>query len=158
MRAVSGRPVDVLTETSWIGDRQLRGQVLDDALRNIDRTVQERAEKAYGAQLQRVAESVVVTPAGGNRDEVCVVEIEEACQLLRRRFAGEAAIVLGLYVGKKVNWHPFIVRGRGFDAGSEMDLLRMQSLKKAGCPKIFRENASGANRDDLPAEGELTTN
>jgi len=84
----------------------------DHALRYINRIAEKRTKEPDGAQLQSVAESIVVTAAGGNRAAIGVVEVEETCQLLRRWFANEAPIILGLFVGKEVHGHPFHAAGR----------------------------------------------
>jgi Helix-turn-helix domain of resolvase/Resolvase, N terminal domain len=110
MLTVGSCPVGVLAHAAWIGDGELRGQMPEDALRHVDWVAEERAEEPDGAQLQGVAQTVLITAARDDGVEIGVVEVKEARQLLRRRFAGEAPIVLGLFVGKKVNWHPSMLR------------------------------------------------
>jgi hypothetical protein len=112
MFAVGGCPIGVQADAVWIGDGELRGQMPEDALRHVDWVAEERAKESDGAQLQGVAQAVVITPARGDGVEISVIEVEEACQLLRRRFAGETPIVLGLFVGKEVNGHPSMLPNR----------------------------------------------
>src|SRR5206468_2639923 len=110
MFAVGGCPVGVLAHAARIVDGESRGQMSNDALRHIDWVAEERAEEPDSAQLQGVAQAVVITPARGDGVEIGVVDVEEARQLLGRRFAGKTPIALGLFVGKKVNWHPSMLR------------------------------------------------
>lgn len=82
----------------------------EEALRHVDWVAEESAEEPDGTQLQGVAQKVVITAARGDGVEIGVIEVEEARQLLRRRFTAEAPIALGLFVGKKVNRHPSMLR------------------------------------------------
>jgi hypothetical protein len=111
MLAVGGCPVGVLAHAAWIGDGELRGQMPENALRHIDWVAEERAEEPDGAQLQGVPHAVVITPVRNDGIEMAL-STEEARQLLRCRFTGEAAIALACSSERKSTGIPPAVRAK----------------------------------------------
>lgn len=95
----------VVPNAARIRDTELAGEVCKGATGNLGGLGEEGAEEAHGPQLGGEPELVVVAMATRDALSIGLVEMKVLGELLRRGFAGEAAIALRLRRGEEVDGH-----------------------------------------------------
>jgi hypothetical protein len=73
--------------------------------RHVGRIVEEGAQEAHRAELQREAEPVVVATKPGDDRTIGLVEVEVAVELLLGRLAGVSAVAAALLVAEEAGRH-----------------------------------------------------
>jgi hypothetical protein len=93
------------TTDSRTGDRELASQHLDHDLGNVQAVVEERAEEAHRAQLDREAQPKGRDAAPLQQELVDVVEVKAACEIVLGGLADEAAERRALFIGEEADRH-----------------------------------------------------
>jgi hypothetical protein len=115
--------VAVVEEAAELIDLELPGDAVDHTSWYIGEVLREGAQEAGRTELDGEAQAVVVAAMRAYQTPIAVIQVEVTGQLLRRRFSGEATVLVLLLFGQETDGHgPPPISGGGIS--QNLQLLR----------------------------------
>src|SRR6266536_1984200 len=105
MILLSLEPFRIADDTLWVSNTELGSHVGNDPDGDIDGINKKGAQKSERSDLQREAQTVMVSTALGNECTILIIQVKITGKLLRCRLTNIAAIPLFLFISQIIDRH-----------------------------------------------------